>query len=139
MQNHSILDGIRVYTATNVKRVHPVYLQLAESLANIDLLKYIKIYNGRLCASNLLSENKKKDPIVKFGIEDLVGVELLVDPAIRTIQFFSIASSQKGYGGKIVKAIVEATPENWFLVVVFDWSGGFLTRMVEEHPRIMVI
>ena len=78
LSNHSIIDGIRVFTATNVKTIDSVYLKLAESLTNIDLLKYIKIYNGRLCASNRLSENKKKKPIVKFGIEGLVGVELLV-------------------------------------------------------------
>jgi len=139
MQSHPIIAGIRVFTATNVKAVHPVYLQLAESLSNIDLLKYIKIYNGRLCASNQLSENKKKEPIIKFGIEGLVGVELLVDSAIRTIQFFSIVSSQKGYGRKIVKAVVDAVPADWFIVVVFDSSNGFWSKMVEEYPRIMVI
>jgi len=139
MQNQSIIDGIRVFKASNVKIIDSVYFQLAESLANIDLLKYIKIYNGRLCASNQLSENKKKAPIIKFGIEGLVGVELLVDSSIRTIQFYSIVSSQKGYGRKIVKAVVDAIPDTWFIVVVFDSSGGFWSKMVEEYPRIMVI
>lgn len=66
-------------------------------------------------------------------------MELLIDPAIKTIQFNSIASSQKGYGRKIVAAVVEATPDGWILVVPFDWSRGFWEKMMEEYPRIVVL
>jgi hypothetical protein len=35
---------------------------------------------------------------------------------------------QKGYGGKIVEAVVDATPDDWFLSVPMDWSSGFGTK-----------
>ena len=70
--------------------------------------------------------------------EGVIGVELLIDPAIFTVQFFSLTSSEKGYGRKIVDAVVRATPADWNLVVTMDWSGGFWKRMLEEYPRIVV-
>jgi hypothetical protein len=69
----------KISKATNVKKVHPVYQQISEDLANIDILRYIKIYNGSIKASNFLSDNGKKEPIIKMGDKDIVGVELLVD------------------------------------------------------------
>jgi hypothetical protein len=134
----SIIDGKRVLKATNVKNVHSIYLQLAENLTKIDLLHFVKIYNDRLCASNLLSENKKKEPITETGKEGVVGVQLLIDEENKIIQFYTITSSQKGYGRKIVEAVVDATPDDWFLAVPMDWSGGFWDKMIEKFPRIVV-
>jgi hypothetical protein len=68
----------------------------------------------------------------------ILGVELLVAPEISNVQFYSLASSLKGYGRKIIDAVVRGTPDNWHLVVVMDWSGGFWNRMLEEYPRIVV-
>jgi len=72
-----------------------------------------------------LSENKKNDPITEIGQEGVVGLELLIDPDNRTVQFYSLTSSLKGYGRKIVKSVVEATPDAWTIVVVLDWRRGF--------------
>ena len=69
----------KISKATNVKKVHLVYRQISEDLANIDILRYVKIYNGSIKASNFLSDNSKKEPIIKIGDKDIVGVELLVD------------------------------------------------------------
>jgi hypothetical protein len=134
----TIIDGDRIFKATNVKKIHPIFLGLAERLSGVGILRFIKIYNDRLCASNLLSDNGKKDPLVEASRKDLVGVELLIDPAFKTVQFFSIVSFKKGNGRKMVAAVVEATPEDWQLAVVMDWSGGFWEKMVEEFPRIVV-
>ena len=70
--------------------------------------------------------------------EDIIGVELLIDPDHSTVQFYSLASSEKGYGRKIVDAVVRVTPDDWNLVVAMDWSGGFWERMLDEYPRIVV-
>ena|SRR5665647_668007 len=135
-----IIDGDRIFKATNVKikTINPVFLGLAQRLSSIVMLRFIKIYNDRLCASNLLSNNGKKEPIVETDRTDLVGVELLIDPAFKTVQFFSIVSFKKGNGRNMVTAVVEATPEDWSLAVVKDWSGGFWEKMREEYPRIMI-
>jgi hypothetical protein len=136
----SIIDGDRVFKAANVKikAIHPVFLGLAESLSNVTLLRFIKIYNDRLCASNLLSTDGKKEPLVETSRTDLIGVEILIDPAFKTVQFFSIVSCKQGNGRKIVAAVVAATPADWSLAVVMDWSGGFWEKMREEYPRIMI-
>jgi hypothetical protein len=135
----SIIDGKRIFKATNVNKPHQVFLDLAESLSHIDILHFIKIYNDSLCASNLLSTDKKKHPITTMNQEGVIGVELLIDPEISTVQFYSLASSQPGYGRKMVDAVFRGTPHDWNLVVVMDWSGGFWDRMLEEYPRIVVL
>ncbi len=38
------------------------------------------------------------------------------------IQFFEITSAVKGYGKKMVKAVVTAIPDDWKAAVVMDWS-----------------
>ncbi len=38
----------------------------------------------------------------------------------------------------MVAAVVEATPEDWSLAGVMDWSGGFWEKMREEYPRVMI-
>ena len=47
--------------------------------------------------------------------------------------FFRFA---KGCGRQIVDAVVGATPKDWFLAVLMDWSGGFWNRMAQEYPRL---
>ena len=135
---HPIIDGTRVLKASNVKTIHSIYLKLAESFATIEELKFIKIYNERIKASNLLSQNKKKDPITEIGKEGVVGVELLIDTDSQIIQFYSLTSEKKGNGRKIVESVVNAAPDDWKLVVVMDWSSGFWYRMIEDFPRIVV-
>lgn len=134
----AFIDGTRVFKAANVKEIHPVTLELSEGLCRIDSLRYIKIYNDRICASNQLSDDGKKEPITKTGQDGVIGVQLLVDPGQRVIQFYAITSSEKGNGRRIVGSVVQAAPDNWSVAVPMDWSGGFWTKMVEEFPRIML-
>ncbi len=138
MSNASILDGKRIFKASNVRKVHPVFLDLAVSLSHIEAFNYIKIYNDRLCASNQLSIDKKKHPVTTMGQEGIVSVELLIDPDISTVQFYSLASSEKGYGRKIVDAVVRGLPDGWIILVVMYYSGGFWEKMLEEYPQIVV-
>jgi hypothetical protein len=70
--------------------------------------------------------------------DGIIGVELVIDPGISTVQFYSLASFQKGYGRKIVDAVVRGTPDDWNLVVVMDWSRGFWDRILEDYPGIVV-
>jgi hypothetical protein len=78
----------KISKANNVRKVDPIYNLLSEELANIDILEHVKIYNGKIKASNVLSENGKKEPITKIGGENIVGVELLIDIPNKIIQFF---------------------------------------------------
>jgi len=64
---------------------------------------------------------------------------LLIDPDNRVIQFYSLTSSEKWNGRRIVEAVAQAIPDNWMLAVAMDWSGGFWAKMVTEVPRIEVL
>ncbi len=85
MTNPALLDGKRVFKATNVKKPHSLFLDIAESLSHIDVFNYIKIYNDSLCASSQLSTNKKKHPVTSMHQEGIFGVELLIDSDISTV------------------------------------------------------
>jgi hypothetical protein len=123
MKNPDFVDGKRILKAHVVRQIDPIYESLAKSLAQIPELHYVKIFPDRLAASNVLSRDKKMNPVVTVGGNDIVGVELLIDSTYNVIQFYSITSSIKGCGRKMVDAVVNATPDNWKLAVVFDWSG----------------
>ncbi|MGA7982336.1 MAG: hypothetical protein WCA32_19200, partial [Chromatiaceae bacterium] len=101
-------------------------------------LRYVKLFPERIAASNVLSGDGKKNPVVIIGAEGIVAVELLIDVPHRIVQFYALTSAVKGCGRQIVDAVVGATPEDWFLAVPMDWSGGFWRRMAEEYPRLFV-
>ena len=111
---------------------------MAINLAQIPQLQYIKIYPDRLAASNVLSQDGKKNPVVKVGAEGMVGVELLIDSSAKVVQFYSLSSTIKGCGRKMVEAVIQATPLDWQVAVVMDWSGGFWPKMAQENPRLVV-
>jgi hypothetical protein len=128
----------KILKANNVKKIHQIYNNISEELSKIDVVRYVKIYNGRIKASNTLSENGKKEPIIKIGEGNIIGVELLIDIPNRIIQFYSITSSLKGYGDKMVSAVVNSAPNDWKIVVLMDWSMGFWQVMAERYPRLVV-
>ena len=45
----------------------------------------------------------------------------------------------KGYGSKMVDAVIEALPEDWSAVVVMDWSGGFWEKMRKKYNKIVIL
>jgi len=128
----------KISKASNVRKVDPIYMQVSEELAKIDILQHVKIYNERVQASNTLSTNGKKEPITTIGEENVVGVELLIDVPNKIIQFYSITSSAKGYGEQMVSAVVKSVPNDWNIMVFMDWSHGFWKVMAERYPRLMV-
>ncbi len=119
--------------------MHPVYVSISEALSTIEIINHVKIYNGRIKASNEISKNGKKEPITNEREENITGVELLVDISSKVIQFYSITSSVKGNGEKIVSSVIESTPSEWKVVVLMDWSGGFWQVMADRYPRLEVI
>jgi hypothetical protein len=134
MPKYAFIDGERIRKAHSVRRIDPIFQDLAVGLARIPELRYVKIFPERLTASNVLSQDGKKNPVVKIGGDDLVRMELLIDASTKVVQFCVLTSAVKGCGRKMVQAVVAATPEDWHLAVVFDWSGGFWQKMV-WRPR----
>ncbi|MGA7983451.1 MAG: hypothetical protein WCA32_24910 [Chromatiaceae bacterium] len=138
MTKYDFLDGERVRKAHSVRQIPPVFQSLATELARIPDLRYIKIFPDRIAASNVLSADGKKNPVAVVGGEGIVAVELLIDVPNKVVQFYALTSATKGCGRQIVDAVVGATPQDWFLAVFMDWSGGFWNRMAQEYPRLSV-
>lgn len=136
---NTMIINEKISKANNVKKVQHIYNKISAALADVDILRYVKIYNGSIKASNFLSENGKKDPVIKIGDEKIVGIELLVDIPNKIIQFYSITSSVKGYGEKIVSSVVNSVPKDWEIVVVMDWSMGFWQVMADRYPRLVLL
>ena len=65
----------KISKATNVKKAHLIYQLISLELSNIDRLKYVKIYNGSIKASNMLSKNGKKEPVTKIGGQNIIVAE----------------------------------------------------------------
>ena len=138
LAKYDFLDGERIRKAHSVRHIEPIFQRLAMNLAQIPELRYIKIFPERLAASNVLSQDGKKNPVVEVGADGLVGVELLIDRSTKVVQFYALTSAVKGCGRKMVEAVIDAASEDWQLAVVMDWSGGFWQKMAQEHPRLVV-
>mgnify|MGYP006928206373 CR=1 FL=1 len=132
------MNNDKILKASNVRKEHSIYRLIAEGLSTVDQLKYVKIYNGRILASNGLSDNGKKEPVVNVGEENIIGAELLIDVDNQVVQFYSITSSEKGCGEMMVKSVVDTVPDDWKIVVIMDWSHGFWGVMAERYTRLMV-
>jgi hypothetical protein len=52
------------------------------------------------------------------------------------VQFYALTSDQTGCGRRIVDTVVAAVPEDWFLAVLMDSSGGLWQEMAREFPRL---
>jgi len=137
-QPRSLIDGERICKARTLRRVEPIHEDLAQALTAVPALHFVKLFPGRVSASNRLSTDGKKNPVVAVGAEGITGVELLVDADSHVVQFFAITSAEQGVGRQIVEALVSATPADWLLAVPMDRSGGFWQRMARDYPRLQV-
>lgn len=131
-------DKAEIKVARTVKAVHPVARQIAENLAAIDAIHFVKISPDFLRASSEVAQGRLKTPVTKAGHATATGVSLILDVAYKTVQFFEITSATKGYGAKMVDAVLRALPEGWSGVVVMDWSGGFWKKMSEKYENLVV-
>ena len=135
-----ISKGKTIFVATKVKTIHPVVDVIVKNLCEIDLIQYVRISQEDIQASNEIKiKGRIKIPISTTGHPSAVGVHLILDFTTNTIQFFEITSAVKGYGEKMVQAVMTALPDEWEACVVMDWSGGFWDRMTEKYDRIVLL
>ena len=122
-----------------LKIVNPVVANIALNLAKINIIKYITISKDYIKASSEITIGRIKIPITKIDHLTAVGVSLLLELDHKIIQFYEINSPVKGYGSKMVDAVIRALPDDWKAVVVMDWSGGFWEKMREKHRELIIL
>ena len=132
--------GKTILVATNVKSIHPVVDRIVANLCKIDLINYVRVTKEDIYASNEIKIiGRTKMPVSTPGHPSAVGVHLIIDFILGGIQFFEITSAEKGYGEKMVKAVVTAIPDDWEAAVVMDYSEGFWNRMSEKYDKIVML
>ncbi len=131
-----IADKTEIKISASVKEIHPVMECLVESLANLDFIHFIRISAEDLKASSEITEGRVKIPITKPDHPTATGVHLIVDEPFNGVQFYEITSSGKGYGGKMVEAVMHALPKDWEAYVVMDWSQGFWEKMEGKYKKL---
>jgi hypothetical protein len=121
------------------KSVHQVVEHIARNLAEIDIIKYITISKDYIKSSSEITTGRSKIPITKVDHTTAVGVSLILELDYKVIQFFEMNSPIKGYGSKMVDAVIGALPEDWSAAVVMDWSGGFWDKMREKYDKLIIL
>lgn len=127
-----------ITVSRSAKPVHSVVKQIAENLAEIDAIRIVKVTPEFLQASSETSGARKR-PITKPGHPTAIGVSIILDEDRKEIQFYEMTSAVKGYGSRMVKAVLNALPKNWKAFVLMDWSDGFWTVMQQRHRRIVLL
>jgi hypothetical protein len=129
----------KIRVIKKIKSIHRVVENIAVNLAEIDIIKYIPISDDYIKASSEVTTGQIKIPITKIDHPTAVGVSLLLELNHKVIQFYEMNSPIKGYGSKMVDAVISALPEEWSAVVVMDWSGGFWEKMREKHSKLDIL
>ena len=135
-----VANGKTIFVAAKVKTIHPVVDAIVKNLCEIDLIQYVRISQEDIQASNKIKiKGRIKIPISITGHPSAIGVHLILDFAPNTIQFFEITSAVKGYGEKMVQAVMTALPDEWEACVVMDYSEGFWDKMAGKYDRIVIL
>ena len=134
-------ERARIRVSRKVQALHPVAEAMARNLAEVDPIRFIRILPDLLEASSEVTVGRNKIPITKPGHPSAIGVSVILDLACQEIQFFAITSAKKGYGGKMVAAVMRALPADWRAVVLmgWDWSDGFWEHTSEKYGNLEIV
>jgi hypothetical protein len=132
-------NGIQVFVSAGVKEIHPIAERIVNRLIEIDRIQYIRVTPSDIQASSDIStKGRAKIPISEPSHPTAVGVHLIFEPAENRVQFHEITSAEKGYGDKIVNAVMASIPGDWNALVILDYSDGFWDRMIKKYDKIII-
>jgi hypothetical protein len=112
--------------------------RIAENLAEVDVIRVVKVTPGCLHASSE-TQGGRRHPVATPGHPTAIGVSLIVEEGRKEIQFYEITAAVKGYGSRMVEAVVNALPRDWKAFVLMDWSDGFWKAMRRRHRKIVLL
>jgi hypothetical protein len=136
----NIAKGKNVFVTNNVVAIHPVVDRMVRHLLEIDLIQFLRVTQADLHASNEITiKGRTKIPVSTPGHPTAVGVHLILDIPYNTVQFFEITSAEKGYGERMVQAVLKSISDNWEAAVAMDYSEGFWERMVKKYRNIVIL
>lgn len=134
----AVTGKMKIVVTKSAQPLQPVTREIAENLAKVDVVRYVRITPGFLQASSEIS-GVRHIPVTKPGHPTAIGISLILEEDREEIQFYEITSAVKGYGSKLVEAVLCAMPKPWKAIVVMDWSCGFWKEMRRRHSRIVLL
>ena len=117
-----------IIVSKKLKIIPPIYTDIVGNLVKIDVIKFVKVTPDFLSGSNEV-KGGSRDPIARPHHPTAIGVSLLVDLCCKTIQLYEINSAIKGYGQKMVDAVLKDLPKDWEVFALMDWSDEFWDKM----------
>jgi hypothetical protein len=140
MSDHVITDSepVQIRVSKKIKVLNPVAQAIAGNLARVAPIRFVRVLPDLVEASSEGGTGRTWIPITKPGHPTAIGISVILSLEHKSIQFFAITSSQKGYGGKMVDAVMQALPTDWRAFVVMDWSGGFWQHMKRKYENMEI-
>ena len=133
---YEIDKNIRIWTLKKIKTINSMIKNIVKEIAKIEAIKFIRITEDAIQSSNELEGNKIKIPVTKPFHPTAIGVHLIFDFKLKTMEFYEMNSAQKGWGEKMVKASLSALPKDWKVMLVYDWSEGFWDKMMQKYNKL---
>lgn len=135
-----IAKGKQIFVASNVKVIEPIVDRIVKNLLKIDLIQYVRVGKEDIQASNeIMVRGRTKVPITAHGHTTAVGIHVILGILPNEVHFYEITSAVKGYGERMVQAILKSIPDGWEAVVAMDISGGFWDTMAEKYDNIVFL
>jgi hypothetical protein len=128
----------KILVTRTVKVVHPVVGAIARNLAEIDRISIVRISPDLLQASSETAGGGIGTPVTNPGHPTAIGVSLILDLDLQEVQFYEITSAVRGYGGRMVNAVLRDLPGGWNGFVLMDWSSGFWEKMGLRHGNLVI-
>ena len=104
-----VSNGKTIIVSKEIKIVHPLIDRIVRNLAQIDIIRYIKIRPDFLAASNEI-KGGSRDPVAEPHHPTATGVSVIVDFPQQYVQFYEMNAARKGYGQKMVDAVLNGAP-----------------------------
>ena len=132
---HEHCNGKSVTLSSKTRLLHPFCKEIIANLSKISVINFIKVTPDSVFASNEIS-GYHEVPVSRPEHPTAIGVHVVLDFKHNLIEFVEINSAIKGYGQKMVSAVMGALPKDWQPTVVFDHSDGFWDKMKKEFAEV---
>jgi hypothetical protein len=131
----AVSNGKDIIVSKYMKTVPALMDRIVRNLAQLEIIRYIKVRPDFLAASNEI-KGGSRDPVATPHHPTATGVSMTLDFQHQFLQFYEITAARKGYGQKMVDAVLNGLPEHWEVCIVMDWSGGFWEKMKAKYPSV---
>ncbi len=129
-------NGTTIWKLKKVKALDPIINDAVKSLAELEIIKYVRVTDNSIQASSELAGNKRKLPETKPFHPSAVGIYLVYDFEYKINQIMEINSAVRGWGEQLVRASIMGLPHDWDVALVFDWNSGFWDKMEQKFDHI---